>query len=150
MNRPIEPDGNLEQRVEQIEREMKRARFALDHIKLDTGATKESLDTIERHLSETNKLLRGITQTQVDHGERFDTVKVELKQELEAHSDAWLKSLQQNFEQVKEALVEIRTTQGSRNERFDHIETTMATKDDTGRIETTLAEILDRLPPKQP
>ncbi len=119
MNNPIEPDGNLEQRVEHIEREIKRVRFALDHIKVDTGSSRESFDAIEQKQSEALKLLRGIAQGQADHGEKFDAQR----QELHTHAETWLKSLQENFDEVRSALVEIRTTQGSRNERFDHIDT---------------------------
>jgi hypothetical protein len=142
MNQPIEPEDNFEQRIEQIEREIKHIRFTLEHVKLDTGSSRESLDAIERKQYEALRLLRGIRQTQADHGERFD----ELKQELHTHSEVWLKSLQENFDQFKEALVEIRATQGTHNERFD----AMATKDDIAGIKATQDQILALLQQKPP
>lgn len=153
MNNPIEPGDNLEQRIEQIEREMKRVRFALDHIKLDTGAARESLDTIEQRLSEALKLLRGIGQAQPDHSEKLDTLarrQQELKQEFYTVSNNWLESLQENVDDLKS---DIQTARGSHNERFDRIDTIMATKEDVAVLRQEhgdlLRQILDRLLPKQ-
>ncbi|HEX3643202.1 MAG TPA: hypothetical protein VHV10_18090 [Ktedonobacteraceae bacterium] len=156
MNNPIDHDGDLESRLEKLESgqnhlirqakahelDLNQVKSTLERVQFDTGSTRESLDTIERKQNEAIRLLRGIRQTQADHGERFD----ELKQELHTHSEVWLKSLQENFDQVKEALVEIRTTQGTHNERFD----AMATKDDIASIKATQDQILQLLQQKPP
>ncbi len=63
--------------------------------------------------------LHQIAQTQADHGERFDTLKVELKQELETHSKGWLQSLQENYTEHQS---DIQTLQGTQNERFDGVD----------------------------
>jgi iron uptake system EfeUOB component EfeO/EfeM len=68
-------------------------------------------------------------------------LKQELQQELHSHSEAWLKSLQENFEEVKSAMVEIRTTQGTHNERFDHV----TTKDDLAALKTEHGAKLDQI-----
>src|SRR5436853_3749480 len=160
MNDPIDHDGNLETRLEKLEQnlnhllrqakthelDLNQVKAALERVLFDTGSTRESLDSLERRYAEAIKRLRAIAETQASHSERLDTLArgqqeatEKLKQELETHSKAWLEALQENFTQVKEALVEIRTTQGTRNERFDRMETRLestATRHDVSRIET--------------
>ncbi|HEX3643461.1 MAG TPA: hypothetical protein VHV10_19415 [Ktedonobacteraceae bacterium] len=144
MNQPIEPEDNFEQRIEQIEREIKHIRFTLEHIKLDTGSSRESLDAIERKQSEALKLLRGIGQAQPDHSEKLDTLERGLqviKHDIEAIHDVFVG----DFDRIEKG---IESTQGTMNERFDRIEVAMATKDDITRLEGLMMQLLQQKPPE--
>jgi exonuclease VII large subunit len=75
---------------------------------------------------------------------------------LEAHSEAWLKALQENFQESKADFLALRESQADFRDRLN----VTATKEDLNQLEiridsklapinATLAEILNRLPPKQ-
>jgi len=106
----------------------------------------QQIQLLRTDVQETNMLLKRILPDVGTSREKLDALgrgQQELKQELHSHSEAWLNSLQESFEEVKSALVEIRTTQGSRNERFDRIESRLeatATRDDITILKTTQDE----------
>src|SRR5260370_24809580 len=137
----MEQEERIEKRLEALERQTEPIKVT--RIELDPGV-------IEERLAETNKLLRGIAQTQADHGERLDTLErgqQELKQELFAHSTTWLDTLQEHFHDVKAVLDEIGTKQADHSERFDEIKismndlkATIATKDDMTELKATQDE----------
>jgi chromosome segregation ATPase len=132
MNHP--KDDGHDSRLERLEQELhllirqakaheldlNQVKALLERIKLDTGSSRESLDIVEQRLL---------------------ALRHELKRELNAHSNAWLNALQQNFDEVKGALVDIRTTQGTHNERLDQV----ASKDDVNRIESKLDGLIKLL-----
>ena len=126
------------------------------HAKLDTliqGQTgrKEKLEALERGMQK-------------------------LERDLETHAKAWLDSTQENFDELtqqiagvsaealriraslsdfKSTLLEVKrdvkktaTKEDIRNMATKDDIASMATKEDLGQINTALAEILDRLPPK--
>ncbi len=112
----------LEKRVERLEQQQTEP-IKITHIEIDTGNVRERFDRIE--------------QKQADHSERFDTLErgqQELKQILQQNYEAILegmaKTIRDETIDIKAALFDIKTTQGTYNERFDRIETTMATKED--------------------
>jgi len=147
MNNPINPDDDLESRIEKLERDMKQVKSTLGHIKLDTGDARESLDAIERRQVEMNKLLRGIAQAYPDHGERLDTLtrgQQETNQDIKAIHEVFVK----DFHQLGSSLGEVNSTI---NERFDKNERAQAEQDK--RMDTMdgkLDQILQLLQPKQP
>ncbi len=130
MNNPIDRNSDLESRIDKLERGMKQVKSTLEHIRLDTGDARESLDAIERRQVGMNKQLCEMTQTQTDHNEKFDTLERGLqliKQDIAAIHDVFVGD-------------------------FDRIETTMATKEDLAVLRAEhgdlLREILRRLPEK--
>lgn len=115
----------LKRRVERLEQRTEPIKVT--RIEIDTGEVKERFDRIEHK--------------QADHSERFDILdsrQQELKQELYTISHTWLEALQENVDEIK---AEILTVQATQNERFDRIETTMATKAGMAAMETRMERI---------
>ncbi len=149
-----------EERFERIEEQQKEFVKRLEDIERQTEpikVTRVEIDTggIQERLAENNKLLRGIAQAQADHSERFDMLErsqQELMQELQAHSTAWLETLQENFDETKAVLIEIGTKQADHSERFDEvkvgvndIKATMATKDEMAALKADHGAKLDMI-----
>ena len=104
----------------------------------------QQIQLLRADVQETNILLKRILPDVGTSREKLDALgrgQQELKQELHSHSETWLKSLQENFDEVKSALVEIRTTQGTHNERFDHL----TTKEDLVALKTEQGAKLDQI-----
>src|SRR2546429_9706460 len=137
MNDLIDRDGDLEFRVEKIEKDvnhllkqaqahgldLKQVQAMLGRVQFDTGDAREGLDTVERRQAEALKQLRAIGQTQVDHDERLDTLargQQELKQDLSAVFDGLVKHVQDEAHEIK-------TTQAGHSERFDMVERVLGT-----------------------
>jgi len=102
----------LEKRVEKLEQQTEPIKVT--RIEIDPSGIRE-------HLAETNKLLRGIAQTQPDHGEKLDTLErgqQSIRQDIVAIHDVFVKD-------------------------FDRIETTMATKDDVVALKAEHGAKLD-------
>ncbi|HEY4034841.1 MAG TPA: hypothetical protein VGL94_12845 [Ktedonobacteraceae bacterium] len=116
---------NLEKRIESLELAQKTATEA-DHLQ------HQQMQLLRTDVQETNSLLKRILPDVGTSREKLDTLthgqeelvygQQGLLQEIHAISKTWVESLQENFDEAREALVEIRTTQGSRNERFDHLD----------------------------
>lgn len=95
-----------EQRIRKLEQQTEPIKVT--RIELDSSGVLE-------HMSQTNKLLKGMTEMLPDHGEKLDTLtrgQQEIKQDIKAIHDVFVGD-------------------------FDRIETAMATKDDITRLETT-------------
>lgn len=112
---PIKRIDAMEDKLERFEHDMKHLKSTLDHVKLDTGTARESLDSIGRQELETHILLRHLIEKQPDYSERFDTLKIELRQELETISNTWLDTLQEHYTE--------------HTDRFDRIEKQLTAMD---------------------
>ena len=74
-----------------------------------------------------------------------------LEQELNTHSDTWLNTLQEHYTEHKHDIANVQTVQKGHSKFFEEHGKRLAataTKDDINQINATLAEILNRLPPK--
>jgi chromosome segregation ATPase len=111
-----EEQKEIKKRLTELERQTEPIKIS--RVELDMGDVRERFDTIERSIQAS---------------------KEELTKEFDTVSKTWLDSLQEIFDELKVALVDVTMTQGSHNERFDHIETTMATKDDIAELKATIA-----------
>src|SRR3954466_14214838 len=100
MNQPTEERiKRLEEEQRQLKEEVRQLReqitepIRIDRLEIDRGGTQELL-------KETNKKLEQIIQTQTDRSERFDTLErgqQHLEQQLNAHAETWLKTVQENY-----------------------------------------------------
>jgi hypothetical protein len=109
MNQPTREEFNrLEAEQKQLKEEVRQLR---EQITEPIRVVLASEDVLNQ--------LKTIAQTQADHGERFDSLKFELKQELETHSKTWLNALQGNYTEHQS---DIQTLQGTQNERFDGVD----------------------------
>jgi hypothetical protein len=173
MNQPTREEfeelkKELKEEVRQL-REQITEPIRIDRLEIDRGGTQELL-------KETNKKLDKIIQTQTDRSERFDTLErgiQKLGQELNAHSENWLNTLQKDFDEttqqiggisadtlkIRESQADFRdklvtmatkddlsTLKSTQDQRFDKIETTMATKDDIAELKGLMMQLLQQKP----
>ena len=156
MNQPTEERfKRLEEEQRQLKEEVRKLR---EQITEPIKVTRLEIDSGSMHelLVQANNRLEQIIQTQTDRSERFDALErgqQELKQELYTLSDNWLKSLQENFDEIKQGMgadiSKIRESQADFRDTLmatkEDIKNT-ATKDDISRLETIMQELLSRLP----
>lgn len=79
-----------------------------------------------------------------DTRQRFDTIE----QKLQEH-DKRFDGIEQTQAMHTDVLNKLVTLAESHEKRFEKLETTMATKEDVSRLETTMQEILARLPKQE-
>src|SRR5215813_6314593 len=140
MSKPTKDEfEELKKRVEKLEQQQTEP-LKITRIEIDPSGLQELLTA-------NNKLLREIVQTQTDHSERFDTLKVELRQEVEVISKAWIEALQENVDDIKAGIANLKATQSDHGEmlkehtkHLGRIEATMATKGDISALKTTQDE----------
>jgi chromosome segregation ATPase len=153
MNQPTEDRlKRLEEEQRQLKEEMRKLKeqqtepIKITRLEIDSGSMHKKLDEVEEHTTVTKIEMQGA---------RADIRVVKANQSdirgyLENHSQR-LESIEQKLESHTEILGQIMNF-GERIESTMAIKddiANMATKDDINQINTVLAEILNRLPPKQ-
>lgn len=131
----------------------------------------QRLEEKQRHLEEEVRKLReqitepmkpiNVNVASQDVISRLDGIQQYFSQELKTVSDTWLSTLQEHYTEHKQDISSVQTVLNGHAKFFeehgkrlaatatkDDI-SNMATKDDISQIHTVLAEILNRLPPKQ-
>jgi hypothetical protein len=112
MNQPTyEEFDELRKRVERIEQQQTEP-IKITRLEIDSGS-------IHDLLVQANIQLERVIQTQADRSERLDTLErnqQELRQELYTHSETWLDALQQNFEENRADIANIKATQSDHGE----------------------------------
>jgi len=136
----------IEKRLEKLEQEYAELKGQTEPIKI----TRLEIDPggIQEQLAQANKRLDGMTQTQADHSERFDTLKAELLREIHTISDTWLESLQENADEVKEDISTFETEiEGARADilslkatQSDHSELLREARADIASIKATQSD----------
>lgn len=168
MNQPTREE--FEEFKQEVKEEVRLLReqitepIRIDRLEIDRGGTQEML-------KETNKKLDQIIQTQAGRSGRFDALErgqQHLEQQLNAHSETWLNTLQENYTEHKQDITDIKTVQSGHSKFFEEhgkrlaatatkddvttlrneMKTTMATKDDIAELKALMMQLLQQKPPE--
>lgn len=121
MNQPTEDRiKKLEEEQMQLKEEVRQLReqitepIKIDRLEIDRGGTQELL-------RETSKRLEQIIQGQANSSGRFDDLEVRMRQELETVSHTWVDALQDNVNDIRADISNVKATLSDHGEMLREV-----------------------------